>query len=179
MWEGLGYVSLGISVILYVLGKLSLERWKFSSCKISYLLHFALLFIVFPSYLTSHLHNRFNLNYSSVRSLHWFSTPQFSTVPSHLPCRTSPSYIMLSFPFLSSYQLFYNSLTCSTYTGIILIHFNHFTSLCWHAGSGESESEKAVLFCYRAPGDGETFIRYWELFSEERRKRVGANRPRY
>lgn len=29
----------------------------------------------------------------------------------------------------------------------------------WYAGSGESESHKAVLFCYGAPGIGKTFIR--------------------
>jgi len=30
----------------------------------------------------------------------------------------------------------------------------------WYAGSGESESHKAVLFCYGDPGVGKTFIRY-------------------
>ena len=29
----------------------------------------------------------------------------------------------------------------------------------WHAGSGEGESDKAVLFCYGGPGVGKTFIR--------------------
>ena len=29
----------------------------------------------------------------------------------------------------------------------------------WHAGSGESESDKTVLFCYGDPGVGKTFIR--------------------
>ena len=29
----------------------------------------------------------------------------------------------------------------------------------WHAGSGESEGDKAVLFCYGGPGVGKTFIR--------------------
>ena len=30
----------------------------------------------------------------------------------------------------------------------------------WYAGSGGSESENAVLFCYGDPGVGKTFIRY-------------------
>ena len=29
----------------------------------------------------------------------------------------------------------------------------------WHAGSGGSESDKAVLFCYGDPGVGKTYIR--------------------
>ena len=29
----------------------------------------------------------------------------------------------------------------------------------WYAGSGRSESDKAVLFCYGDPGAGKTFIR--------------------
>ena len=29
----------------------------------------------------------------------------------------------------------------------------------WYAGSGGSESDKAVLFCYGDPGVGKTFIR--------------------
>ena len=29
----------------------------------------------------------------------------------------------------------------------------------WHDGSGESEGDKAVLFCYGGPGVGKTFIR--------------------
>ena len=29
----------------------------------------------------------------------------------------------------------------------------------WHAGSGGSESDNAVLFCYGNPGVGKTFIR--------------------
>jgi len=29
----------------------------------------------------------------------------------------------------------------------------------WHGGSGEGEGGQAVLFGYRAPGDGKTFIR--------------------
>ena len=29
----------------------------------------------------------------------------------------------------------------------------------WHAGSGEGEGDKAVLFCYGGPGAGKTFIR--------------------
>ena len=29
----------------------------------------------------------------------------------------------------------------------------------WHAGSGGSESDKAILFCYGDPGVGKTFIR--------------------
>ena len=29
----------------------------------------------------------------------------------------------------------------------------------WYASSGESESDKAVLFCYGNPGVGKTFIR--------------------
>ena len=29
----------------------------------------------------------------------------------------------------------------------------------WHAGSGEGQGDKAVLFCYGGPGVGKTFIR--------------------
>jgi len=29
----------------------------------------------------------------------------------------------------------------------------------WHDGSGESEGDEAVLFCYGGPGVGKTFIR--------------------
>ena len=29
----------------------------------------------------------------------------------------------------------------------------------WHDGSGEGESDKAVLFCYGGPGVGKTFMR--------------------
>ena len=30
---------------------------------------------------------------------------------------------------------------------------------CWQAGTGEGESDKAVLFCYGHPGVGKTYIR--------------------
>ena len=38
-----------------------------------------------------------------------------------------------------------------------LIQTEEFRS--WHGGSGESEGDKAVLFCYGGPGVGKTFIR--------------------
>ena len=38
-----------------------------------------------------------------------------------------------------------------------LLHTAEFGT--WHDGSGESEGDKAVLFCYGGPGVGKTFIR--------------------
>ena len=38
-----------------------------------------------------------------------------------------------------------------------LIQTEEFRS--WHAGSGEDEGDKGVLFCYGGPGVGKTFIR--------------------
>ena len=39
----------------------------------------------------------------------------------------------------------------------------------WYAGSGGSESENAVLFCYGNPGVGKTFIRYCRKDEPRRR----------
>ena len=41
--------------------------------------------------------------------------------------------------------------------GKLLLRTNGFRS--WHDWIGESEDDKAVLFCYGGPGVGKTFIR--------------------
>ena len=45
----------------------------------------------------------------------------------------------------------------------------------WYAGSGENESDNAVLFCYGDPGVGKTFIRYQGRSSMNGGRRASAN----
>ena len=41
----------------------------------------------------------------------------------------------------------------------------------WHNWDGEGEGGKAVLFCYGGPGVGKTFLRYRELFPDDKTKK--------
>jgi len=49
----------------------------------------------------------------------------------------------------------------------------------WYAGSGGSEPDKAVLFCYGDPGVGKTFIRYQGRTSMNGGGNASANKLRF